>query len=549
MRLVSPLPLLLLALSSSSVHAHGLNHDPAMPTSAQADVVSTVQPSPECWMEAMKAMQQLQHDASNHDRDTPSLGSVVCSNMSHDHKKALALELARCQMQDLGRPLFEHSELNTTSCNRPILDSTNLHACLMRMTTAGVHAYSLFFTHVHQSCTRLTQEHLMQASQVASQQLLSTIEKQSQQWASHQEEHSTLLQQLYTVVQERQEDFQELRNFVKETTKTIQPLLRMEALFNVVTNGVTWLTSFAFTLILWIVVWMFSKRYTRRIMFRLVCMEGLLEFGLHWMVSQGLVGDSERARGIAALRRWTLVAEGFLYVVGLIASLFCREPRRRRRRRQDEVEASEQMVEMMHMVANNSERLRKETQVPVSPPQQQRFVEVVVPRALHNTVPVEHYRHGLVYEPANETTSSANNNHQLALPPMYQEVSRPSIRHNGSTYPPPPPSASQARREISEQDYAAAVLVESLRRVLAESHQQQPYQAPPPYPSQQPHFVDSPQTSSTHQQVPTDGSNDHDPEHLTVDKVPKKRCLEENEDDESDDDEEPERKRARTQSN
>jgi len=192
------------------------NHYPVAST-PHHDITTTVHPSPECWMDAMKAMHQLERDAAashNSDESPPllSLGSFVCTTMSHDHKKALALELARCQMQDVGRLLFHET---TIDCNRPVQSTLVLHSCLSLMTDAGMHSYALFFTHVHQSCTRLTQEQLVQASQVATEQLYTMLAHQSTLWAQHQErdqelraQHAEILESLWSKAEEREREIE-----------------------------------------------------------------------------------------------------------------------------------------------------------------------------------------------------------------------------------------------------------------------------------------------------------------------------------------------------
>jgi hypothetical protein len=189
-------------------------------SSTQNEIMTGVPPSPECWMGAMKAMHQLERDASSHHNGAEppsSLGSIVCTAMSHNHKKALALELARCQMEDVGRSLFVETTNDAVDCSRPVESTTVLHSCLSRMTDAGMHSYSLFFTHVHQSCTRLTQEQLMQASQVATEQLHTMLAHQSEMWAEREErdqelraQHEKMLQSLWSKAEEREREMAEL---------------------------------------------------------------------------------------------------------------------------------------------------------------------------------------------------------------------------------------------------------------------------------------------------------------------------------------------------
>ena len=170
----------------------------------------------------MKAMHQLERDAASHDGSKPplSLGTIVCTAMSHNHKKALALELARCQMEDVGRSLFmndDSSDDAIADCSKPVESAAVLRSCLSRMTDAGMHSYALFFTHVHQSCTRLTQEQLFQASQVATEQLHTMLAHQSEMWAEREErehvlraQHQDMLERLWSKAEEREREIAEL---------------------------------------------------------------------------------------------------------------------------------------------------------------------------------------------------------------------------------------------------------------------------------------------------------------------------------------------------
>lgn len=220
---------LLLAAKTTAQHQHyddqQHNMNPVVSSSRHHEIITSVPPSPECWIGAMRAMHQLERDASSrhHENGEPplSLGSIVCTNMSHDHKKALALELARCQMEDVGRSLF-HEQATTNdddamNCSRPVKSKAVLHSCLSRMTDAGMHSYALFFTHVHQSCTRLTQEQLMQASQVATEQLHNMLAHQSEMWTEREErdkefreQHEEMLKNLWTKAEEREKEMLEL---------------------------------------------------------------------------------------------------------------------------------------------------------------------------------------------------------------------------------------------------------------------------------------------------------------------------------------------------
>lgn len=226
--------------TSAQQEQHATYVNPAvLPLPQHHNVMTSVPPSPECWIGAMKAMHQLERDASatssEHDEEPLSLGSLVCTNMSHDHKKALALELARCQMQDVGRALFHETATTDDNdamddCSRPVTSKQVLQSCLSRMTDQGMHSYALFFTHVHQSCTRLTQEQLMQASQVATEQLHNMLDRQSEMWTEREErdqemraQHEEMLQNLWTKAEEREKEMLELTKvrFVLQSIRAV----------------------------------------------------------------------------------------------------------------------------------------------------------------------------------------------------------------------------------------------------------------------------------------------------------------------------------------
>lgn len=188
----------------------------------------------------------------------------------------------------------------------------------------------------------------------------------------------------------------------------MKPLLGIESFVSMATNGITWLTSLAYFLVLMNGVWLstLSKRhdFARRHMFRIACAEASLEFVVHWMVTQGLLADSERVRGIGVLRSWTLTSECCLYVVGLILSVF-------RKQKGREQAMNDAVMEMMQLIAVNAEKIQKETPHRGQP----RAAETAAPRM---QLPVVH---GVDDRMNGEPT----NDGLLSLPPMYKDVSRP----------------------------------------------------------------------------------------------------------------------------
>lgn len=170
---------------------------------------------------------------------------------------------------------------------------------------------------------------------------------------------------------------------------------------------------------------------------------------------------------------------------------------------------SETLVEMMELITANADLLRKESSRP-----KERVVEVTVPKMLQPPI---------IHAPEDERDES--NVGVVSLPPMYTEVTRPSIRLASSAI---------SSRETMERAYAAAYH-EALRALSQQAsmsafHHQQSIASssrrdisPPDSPTQAP--VASAQVIHSTQ---LDELND-----------PKKRLLEERE--------EPEKKRARSE--
>lgn len=113
------------------------------------------QPSPTCWTNAMEAMRQLEvlaQDSSQHKDSNSFLGSAICQAMTFEHQKILSLELTRCHMESLGRPLSSNCKGQEQS------DQNSIRFCLSNIDDFALNAYTTFFTYVNQNCVRLTHE-------------------------------------------------------------------------------------------------------------------------------------------------------------------------------------------------------------------------------------------------------------------------------------------------------------------------------------------------------------------------------------------------------
>ncbi len=99
-----------------------------------------VHPTPKCWNAATELFPEL----------SPSIDTVhFCALLPEQDQKRLALEIARCHMMDLGKPLVHGP------CH-------HLEDCLRDLTIEGANAYTHYITYVQQLCIRLTQELLLQ---------------------------------------------------------------------------------------------------------------------------------------------------------------------------------------------------------------------------------------------------------------------------------------------------------------------------------------------------------------------------------------------------
>ena len=161
---------------------------------------------------------------------------------------------------------------------------------------------------------------------------------------------------------------------------------------------------------------------------------------MHWLVTQGVLADTERTHGIGIVRSWTLTLECCLYVLGLVVSVFITTNHKH------ENAMNETMMEMMQLLAANADQLRK--QEPSPRPTHQRVVEVVLPRVEQPVL------QPLVKDVVDDSSSGS----VLSIPPMYKQVSRSNVSQSTRNITP----ITAATRESMEQHYAAAYL-EALR--------------------------------------------------------------------------------------
>jgi hypothetical protein len=111
--------------------------------------------SPSCWATALIALLGPSSPAGTTD------AASFCANLPETSQKRLALELARCHLEDIQKPLF-HSHWKAEECTKtsPMLrgDESSLRSCLSGLTDAGEHAYTHYMPYLQALCIRKTQE-------------------------------------------------------------------------------------------------------------------------------------------------------------------------------------------------------------------------------------------------------------------------------------------------------------------------------------------------------------------------------------------------------
>lgn len=151
--------------------------------------LSLLPASPDCWLEAIRSLNIWsfpQDSFSNGMGDDGSrvLDSVTCGSLTSVDQKVLALELSKCHMKDLRRPLFHFNDAKEEeACVQGLADFRQVttgnvgkkspfpKSCLVHLTDAGFHTYTHFFSYVNQLCTRLLSEVVLGQYYDASRQL------------------------------------------------------------------------------------------------------------------------------------------------------------------------------------------------------------------------------------------------------------------------------------------------------------------------------------------------------------------------------------------
>jgi hypothetical protein len=148
-------------------------------------------------------------------------------------------------------------------------------------------------------------------------------------WSSYQA--SMLLQQARemerhrSLIEEHQFKVEGLSETVAQTAKHMRPLLDLQSVMLLASDGYSWVTFLLHFLgtfnIIWIVTRLERCHEFRSYLFGLVCAEATVEIALISAVSYDLLSDVDRLLYIKELRRWALFVECFTYVFGVIVSV------------------------------------------------------------------------------------------------------------------------------------------------------------------------------------------------------------------------------------
>jgi len=187
-----------------------------------------VKVSPECWRIATTIVQKTQHQIYASDT------SKMCEVLPEAHQKRLALEIARCHLQDLGRPLYRSSAAER-ECTTTSVDHETVQSCLKRLTDSGENAYTQYITYIQVLCIQLTQEVILQYQQKAKDEVAKKYAEISGQSIAHMETITSQMQTISEIPALLQDQLtRELKDQLKESLDEqlrdrISELLRTQA--------------------------------------------------------------------------------------------------------------------------------------------------------------------------------------------------------------------------------------------------------------------------------------------------------------------------------
>jgi hypothetical protein len=141
--------------------------------------------SPSCWASAMIALLGPSSPVGTTD------AASFCANLPETSQKRLALELARCHLEDMQKPLFQSPRM-AEECSKTSLmlirsNESALRSCLSGLTDAGEHAYTHYMPYLQALCIRKTQELFLRHQQSIKDDLAAEYAEMSRSSIEHME--------------------------------------------------------------------------------------------------------------------------------------------------------------------------------------------------------------------------------------------------------------------------------------------------------------------------------------------------------------------------
>lgn len=169
--------------------------------------------APKCWKTATRILLELTTSTLSSSASSSSSPEYLCQDMTEHQQKFLALEIAKCHLQDMGLELYQtpknedgshrtddyvrehcmdHISMITGSTRNGgkndgvdddnlMWDAALVLGCLKFLSAAGIDAYTHYVSHVQMLCARLTNEVVITQQQESHHRLRNQFREMSQQ--------------------------------------------------------------------------------------------------------------------------------------------------------------------------------------------------------------------------------------------------------------------------------------------------------------------------------------------------------------------------------
>lgn len=324
--------------------------------------------SPDCWLDTIRDLGVVQLD------------SASCMFLDASHQQALSLQLTRCHLQTMGRPLIDSPQDEDEDVCRNI-QADNVADCLPRLSEVASTTYTLFFKDIHYLCTRLLQEsisqqyfqssrELAQISKLAESRLSQMVEQQEEamdawqgreramtKWLEHHAQQATnqtlQLQEDLQILQQQQlkehkEELQSLASTVKETRLSLTPFSNtVDFVLAHASTGYSifkaLLVSFGLLMVILLLTAPQRFKWMRFRLCMLVLLGGGAEIALHlWLIDDEELSPLEKGELARGIQEFTHSALLIAFLEGILWSLCCGGKRKNDLKVEDENEVFDQ---------------------------------------------------------------------------------------------------------------------------------------------------------------------------------------------------------------